>query len=1156
MLAPVTATIAQTAPVNGMRPSEVRAHAITNATVIVSPGARLEGATILIRDGVIEAVGGADLPLPGDARVWDASGLTVYPGLIESAIMLPPGEAPTGAGAHWNRRIHPQITMADRPGTPDQKTREEFRKLGFTAAAIYPSTGILRGSGVVIALANDEPHALAYGNPAAMVAGFDVGGGRRRGAPAGEPQPEGQGYPGSLMGGIALIRQTLYDAQWHAACRRIFAEHPEGNEPPIRADALVALQGVVERRQPLLFDVNDELNALRAAKIINEFNVEGILLGSGLEFRRYDELAATKLPVILPLNYPERPKVDALHEADRVTLRDLMTWEQAPTNARRMIEAGSTVALTTHRLKSRAEFPAALHKAIQHGLSEDDALAALTTVPAQLLGLDATLGTIEAGKAANLVVVDGKLFDKKPKVRDVWIDGRRFEITAQPIVKFKGPALLVIDGGGPGDDPPRQLELSVDTEKSQINLSLPENKRDRAKRVIVQRDSIAFVLDGKHLGAEGFVQFTGLISKDKIDGSGVMPDGSPFSFAITPRPKDASESEDDEDDGGDEGGEGAKRDADDDPEEVDPGGGAVARENDTAEIEGDENPEIAAVKGDEVKRDLAADPAKGVMSDEKDKDEGEGDDRGEKKEPPFEMPPAQLNFPLGEYGFYQRPRPQRVLITNATIWTCAPDANAEDAIIENGFMVVADGKIEMIGADIDLQQGEGMTVIDAKGKHITPGLIDCHSHTGISGGVNEGGQAVTAEVRIGDAIDPDDIGWYRELAGGLTAANQLHGSANPIGGQNSVVKLKWGSSAGDFSIPDAIAGIKFALGENVTRSQGRYPGTRMGVETLIRDSFTAAGDYRDAWSRYLGMSEGERAAKYPPRRDLELDALVEILEGRRLVHCHSYRQDEILMLIRVAESFGFTIGTFQHVLEGYKVAEAIAEHGAGASSFSDWWAYKIEVMDAIPYNGSLMTHVGVNVSFNSDSNELARRMNTEAAKAVRYGGLEPHEALRLVTINPARQLRIDQRTGSLEIGKDADFVIWSGDPLSTYTRCEQTWIEGTMYFDIESDLGMRELVRAERQRLIQKALADAHSGSGRSDGDGPGGRGGGERPDAERNEDRPPPTGRLMARLWQQQVDWMLQQVARGYDPDEIRPGDCGCNDVWWRMMMEQAGRE
>jgi len=259
----------------------------------------------------------------------------------------------------------------------------------------------------------------------------------------------------------------------------------------------------------------------------------------------------------------------------------------------------------------------------------------------------------------------------------------------------------------------------------------------------------------------------------------------------------------------------------------------------------------------------------------------------------------------------------------------------------------------------------------------------------------------------------------------------------------------------------------------------------MGVQTTIRDAFTAAVDYQRAWNRYSDLPRQEQSHTMPPRRDLELDALVEVLQGERLVHCHSYRQDEILMLIRLADEFGFTVGTFQHVLEGYKVADAIAEHGAGASTFSDWWAYKIEVMDAIPFNGALMHDVGVVVSFNSDSSELARRLNTEASKAVRYGGLDPHEALKFVTINPARQLRIDDRTGSLEQGKDADFVIWSESPLSTYARCEQTWIEGARYFDLDSDRVLRDRIAAERQRLIQKILADADgkSSAGPKDGD-------------------------------------------------------------------------
>ena len=410
-------------------------------------------------------------------------------------------------------------------------------------------------------------------------------------------------------------------------------------------------------------------------------------------------------------------------------------------------------------------------------------------------------------------------------------------------------------------------------------------------------------------------------------------------------------------------------------------------------------------------------------------------------------PPEAIVTPLGAYGFVAPPQQQDLVITNATIWTCGAEG-----IIERGTMYVRDGRIAWIGSAARFPgAADNVLEIDAAGRHVTPGLIDCHSHTGISGGVNESGQANTAEVRIADVINPDDVNFYRQLAGGLTAANQLHGSANPIGGQNSVVKLKWSGSDQDMRLDDAIGGIKFALGENVKRSPTRYPNTRMGVEASIRDAFTAAVDYQRAWNRFTELPRDERLGTMPPRRDLELDALVEILEGERLVHCHSYRQDEILMLIRLADDFDFTIGTFQHVLEGYKVAEAIAEHGAGASTFSDWWAYKVEVMDAIPFNGTLMHDVGVVVSFNSDSSELARRMNTEAAKAVRYGGLDPHEALKFVTINPARQLKIDDVVGSLEPGKDADFVSSSESPLSTDARCEQTWIAGARYFDTSTD---------------------------------------------------------------------------------------------------------
>ena len=331
-------------------------------------------------------------------------------------------------------------------------------------------------------------------------------------------------------------------------------------------------------------------------------------------------------------------------------------------------------------------------------------------------------------------------------------------------------------------------------------------------------------------------------------------------------------------------------------------------------------------------------------------------------------------------------------------------------------------------------------VINASGKHITPGLVDCHNHSAAAS-INEGAQSVTAEVRIRDVLNADDINIYRQLGGGLTCANILHGSANSIGGQNAVIKLRWGLGPNELLFKNAPQGIKFALGENVKQANwagtNRYPQPRMGVEQVIRDAFKAAQDYVHRWDTYRKNAKMQRV-KAPPRRDLELEALTEILDGTRLVHCHSYRQDEILMLTRIAEDFDFTIATFQHVLEGYKVADRIAEHGAGASTFSDWWQYKYEVIDAIPYNGTLMTRNGVTVSFNSDDAELARRLNTEAVKAVKYGSLSEEDALKLVTINPAKQLQIDQWVGSLEEGKDADVVIWDGPPLSIYSQVAAT----------------------------------------------------------------------------------------------------------------------
>ena len=414
------------------------------------------------------------------------------------------------------------------------------------------------------------------------------------------------------------------------------------------------------------------------------------------------------------------------------------------------------------------------------------------------------------------------------------------------------------------------------------------------------------------------------------------------------------------------------------------------------------------------------------------------------------------------------PAPAVILVRHATLWT-----QDEAGTLEDADMLVRGGRIARIGRG--LTAPEGALVIDARGMHVTPGIIDAHSHTAADG-INEASNNITAEVRIQDVLNSEQPDIYRQLAGGTTAAQVLHGSANAIGGQSAIVK--WRYKVHDplrMLIDGATPTIKFALGENPKRSAfslplpgfpRRYPATRMGVANSIRRAFLRARDYRDEWRAYEALSDADRERTAPPRRDLQLEALAEILEGRRIVHAHSYRQDEIIMLIRLAEEMGFRIGAFQHVLEGYKARYEIAAHGAGASTFSDWWGYKFEVYDAIPYNGPLMHDAGVVVSYNSDDAELARHLNLEAAKAVKYGGLSDEEALAFVTSNPAEQLRLFDRIGSLREGKDADFVVWNGHPLSIYSRVQMTFVDGRKVFDRQLDARIQRARAAEKERLV------------------------------------------------------------------------------------------
>lgn len=409
-----------------------------------------------------------------------------------------------------------------------------------------------------------------------------------------------------------------------------------------------------------------------------------------------------------------------------------------------------------------------------------------------------------------------------------------------------------------------------------------------------------------------------------------------------------------------------------------------------------------------------------------------------------------------------------ILIRNATILTVS------HGTIDKGDILIKDGKIAAVGGT--LKAPADAVVIDATGQFVTPGIIDCHSHIAVDGSVNEGSVSVSSMVNIADVLDSDDISIFRDLAGGVTTANILHGSANSIGGQTIVIKLRWGQPAAKLPFEGALPGIKFALGENPKRSNfrtpgapDRYPTTRMGVEETIRSAFTEARDYKKSWDDYNKRASAGEKNVLPPRRNLKLDPLVEVLEGKRYVHAHCYREDEILMLLRVAKEFGFHVQTFQHVLEGYKVADEIAAAGTGASTFSDWWGYKAEAYDAIPYNAALMTKRGVLVSINSDDAAEATHLNQEAAKSIRYGGLTHDEALKLVTLNPAIQLGIDKRVGSIDVGKDADLAIYNHDPLSAYAVVQKTLIDGRVYFDREKDLAGRAALEKEKKDLVEKA---------------------------------------------------------------------------------------
>ncbi len=973
-------SVAQTTfPQNGVYDERPGLYAFTNATIVVDPQTTLQNATLLIRNGRVEAVG-TTVNLPVGTVVSDLKGKRIYPALIDidsdygmPEITRGPGGGRGGVpqyesnkkGAYyWNQAIQPE-NDASILFKANAVKADELRKLGFGAVLTHPHDGIARGTGTLVILADDRENTLVLKPNATAHYSFSKG-------------SSAQQYPNSMMGSVALLRQALYDADWY---KRSGAKE----QANMSLDALSRTQGL-----PAIFDANDKLGIMRADKIGDEFGVQYIIRSSGDEYQRIDEVKATGASLIVPLNYPQPYDVEDAWDADNVALAELKHWEMAPMNAGRLAGANIPFALTTAGLKNKADFWANLRKAIENGLSEQKALEALTTIPARLIKADDQIGTLQKGRLANFIITSGNLFSADNVIYENWMRGKQYVVNNKDAADLRGTWNLTVGSQS-------NLKLNI-TGKS---ADKPEYQilADTVKitpKIAVSGDliSIQIQLDKKKPGT---TRLTGFRTGTTIKGDGETPDGKAITWS--------------------------------------------------------------AVRAADTPRSTTAVSASATSS-----------------TAVSATAVSSMLYPFVGMGNTQKPKSETIMIRNATVWT-----NEKDGVLTNTDVFVTDGKISKVGKNLPVPAD--IKVIDGTGKHLTNGIIDEHSHIALLS-INEGGQTSSAEVRMADVINPEDINIYRQLAGGVTTSQLLHGSANAIGGQSAIVKLKWGESGDGMLIKGADGFIKFALGENVKQSNypnpgvlTRFPQSRMGVEQVYMDHFTRAREYAKGWATYNKLTAKEKATALVPRRDIELDALAEILAKKRFITCHSYVQSEINMLLKVADSLGFKVNTFTHILEGYKLADKMAKHGAGGSSFADWWAYKMEVHDAIPYNAALMHRQGVTVSINSDDAEMARRLNQEAAKTVEYGGMTEEDAWKMVTLNPAKLLHLDNRLGSVRAGKDADLVLWNANPLAIYARPEFTMIDGAIYFSLKDEDHKRELMQAERARLIQKMLTAKASGA-------------------------------------------------------------------------------
>ena len=962
-----------TFPLNGVADQRDATYVLTNATIVRDGRTTLTGATMVVKGGRIAAVGN-NLSASSSDVVIDCRGKYIYPSFIDMfsdygmpavsrssqsfSFLTPPQLTSNQKGAFgWNQAIRSDVE-ASRLFTVDEAKARNMREMGFGTVLTHQKDGIARGTGTVVTLAGQKENKVMLKERASAHYSFNKGASM-------------QSYPSSMMGSIALLRQTYQDAAWYRA-------NPSKEGVNLTLKAWNESQGLLQ-----VFDAGDKWNALRADRIGDEAGVQYVIKAGGNEYQRIREMAETKAAFIVPLNFPAAMDVEDPNDARFVSLADMKHWEMAPSNPAAFEKAGIPFCLTTADVKDARTFAANLRKAIEYGLSESAAMEALTTTPARLLGVSDQVGSLDPGKLANFFIASGPFFQEGTQILQNWVQGVRHPVKEDAWNEVKGRYRLSVQSPAGVDD--YTLEVKGASSASVIGKDTVSTRFSHDGKMV----KLGFPPTKK---SKGQYRLSGVANGDTWSGMGEDSAGNRLTWTAAWQ-------------------------------------------------------SASTDKPDSSKRRAQASPVTGKVS-----------------------------YPFLPYGWTEAPKPETILIRNATVWTSEAAGR-----LENTDVLVRNGKIAAVGKGLSEPSAR---VIDGTGKHVTAGLIDEHSHIAAAS-INEGGQSVTSEVRIADNLNPDDINIYRQLSGGVTTSHILHGSANTIGGQTQLIKLRWGANDEELKFKGAPGFIKFALGENVKRSSfatgnNRFPDTRMGVEQVLTDAFTRAKAYEQEIKRVTAEQRSKKGGVQDPfrvvRRDLELDALVEIMNRQRFITCHSYVQSEINAAMKVGERMGFTFNTFTHILEGYKVADKMKAHGANASTFSDWWAYKMEVYDAIPQNPAIMHRVGLNVAINSDDAEMARRLNQEAAKSVKYGGLSEEEALNMVTINPARMLHVADRVGSVKAGKDADLVVWSDHPLSIYAKAEQTLVDGIVYFDRKRDQETRRQLSEERNRLVQRMMGEKRSG--------------------------------------------------------------------------------